>query len=180
LLAVRLCAVAGWIEHADDQLMLVAGLERIRDVEAEGVVAAAMRAYRLPVDEDAGFPIDRAKVQPQPLALPGGGDLKLSPVPGALVPFGDAREFGFDREGHQNRTVELTAGRRCVVLLRRGKLPGAVERQPFAAHQLRAWILGQNAIRLHIVGPARANGRAGDWRRLSRRGQRLGTSSERR
>src|SRR5216683_2612126 len=70
LLTARLGAMVRSVPHAHDQLLLLASFEGIRDVEAEGVIAAAMLAEFRAVQPHGRFPIDCTEVKQDTLAVP--------------------------------------------------------------------------------------------------------------
>jgi hypothetical protein len=63
LLAVRLRAPLVRIVDPDDELVLVARADEVRDVEREGVVAAPVRPEEDAVDVDPGLPVHGLEVE---------------------------------------------------------------------------------------------------------------------
>ena len=61
------------------------GIERVGDVESEGVVAAPMLADLLAVHPDRRFEVHRAEMQEQPPPAPAPGHLEGAPIPDPLV-----------------------------------------------------------------------------------------------
>ena len=80
LLAAGLAARVGGVPHAYLQLV-VALLERRRDVEFEGREAAGVRSHADAVHPNVGFPVHCAEVQQHAFAVPFRGDRE-----GAVVP----------------------------------------------------------------------------------------------
>ena len=117
LLAARLRAGVGRVPDRHDHLLLAAGLERVGDVEAEGVVAAAVLADLLAVDPDRRLPVHRAEVQQHAPALP-------VPAGTSNVRRYQSRSFSLDRlhharQGRLDRERHEDLARRTAAAARR-------------------------------------------------------------
>ena len=116
LLAARLIAGVGRVQHRDDDLLRAARACRASVMsKLKRVVAAAVGAQLLAVDPDRGLPIDRAEVQQHPLAGPGGGQLERAAIPECFVTLHHARQGRLDRKRHQDllRGTRPAAGQRA-------------------------------------------------------------------
>ena len=72
LCSVQYLGLRGVPDPHRDGLLAPAQLQRLRDVEAEGVVSAAVAPDLAPVDENHGLVIRSLQHQPHPPPRPGG------------------------------------------------------------------------------------------------------------
>jgi hypothetical protein len=158
LLAQRLAAGVGRVIDADDELLrAAAGLQRVRDVGGEAVVAALVRGDLVAVHIDRGLPVDGVEVQQQPLAVPGARHRERAPVPHPVLAPVDARQLGLDGERDDDALRQRPAERRRVAVLRGRELPRAVQVLPAVAHQLRPRVVRQRVAWVDALGPARGD-----------------------
>src|SRR5215472_12233911 len=85
LLAARLSAGIGRIQHRDQQFIQARLLQRIRNIKSEAVVAAAVTANLLAVDGNGCLEIYGAEIQNNASSAPRGWQLKLAPVPQSVI-----------------------------------------------------------------------------------------------
>ena len=131
-----------------------AGLEGGGDVEAEGSVAAGVRAHSGAVDVHVSLPVDRAEVEFDVLALPRGGDGEAAAVPEGVVlgkGLADAREGTLDGVGHKDLAVPR--GRFGIANAFDGVVPEAVEVNPGGALHLRAWVHVPREFGVYFLSP---------------------------
>ncbi len=155
LFAAGLGVGIGWVPGGDDQFVLGGRVDRVGDIEAEGIIAAAVPAHFAAVDEHYCLVVHRAEMEQDSLALPLGGQFERAPIPDSLVLADrahDAGQRGLDRERHQDAILEggprsLFAGD-CEV-------PEAVEVQPVLARHLRPRVFGEGILGRDFPGPAR-------------------------
>ena len=182
LLAARLPELVGRVVDGDRQLLLRVGAQRLGDVDAERVVAAAMIGDLASVHEHGAVPVARAHVQQQALAgLHPRGPRERAPVGDVVGVTADAREPRLRRERHENLPRERRrggrgqrTGRPRAALARRVRErvridrhaghdarvddregPEPVEALPARARHLGTRILRQHGVRPHLRAPSR-------------------------
>ena len=152
LLATGLEAGVGAVPDADGQGVL-AGLQRIGDVQAERGVTARVAAGQDAVDPDVGFPVHGAEVQQDALSAPSLRDGETAAIPEVVVladRAAHAGQAGFDAERYENLSVRLLIS--CADR-QYGIIPQAVEVHPLGPLHQRARIFGQGRLRVHLFGP---------------------------
>ena len=155
LLAARLAPRIGRVPDRDDQLLRSPRRECLGNVERERIIAAAMRAQLVPVEDDGRIPIDGPEVQQPALALLRRGKLEGPSVPDPLVGLDGLHhsgEGGFDRERDQDPTVK----RRWTVAIlgADGIIPQAIEIDPFRPDHLGSGILRVRFPGINLRRPA--------------------------
>ena len=129
--------------------------ECLGNVERERIIAAAMRAQLVPVEDDGRIPIDGPEVQQPALALLRRGKLEGPSVPDPLVGLDGLHhsgEGGFDRERDQDPTVK----RRWTVAIlgADGIIPQAIEIDPFRPDHLGSGIFRVRFPGINLRRPA--------------------------
>ena len=128
---------------AHHQLVGSAWLQIARDVERERVVIALVGARQAAVHIHVRLPGDRAEVELNLAATPGGWNRELTPVPPPGVLALDTRQRRLRRERDQDRLREVLAEGGLLPGLCLLVLPSAVEAQPARALELRTRIVGK-------------------------------------
>jgi len=184
LLSDGLVADVGRVPDAQDDLVLavLAGGQRVGDVEGERVVTPLVVADLHAVDPDPRVPVDGLEVQHDPPPGPAGRNLERPPVPQKLVGADDlldARQDRLDAERDEDLAVPLPRRRRLQRVERvepgvgdasagpwarfalDGVVPQAVQVQPLLADHLRAGVLRPGVLARHVLRPARLQRRDG-------------------
>ena len=151
LLAVEPPAAAGGhvalVPRAERELLRLAPLHQLGQLELERRVAAGVRAELLPVEPAGRVVVGRADDEEHALALPLGRNGDVAPIPADVGLVLDARELAAPRKRHQYalRETVVIGGEPLVlqsgVLRVERELPAAVQVDPLGAFPVGARML---------------------------------------